>query len=336
LLTEIDEEIHIALNNHITNPDGTSFVKLTQILQAYDQFVFLFACIFNEIQNGPVSIPYSALASELSDQDTVLTFNWDTLFDRALLVSDKWSPVDGYFISPHNIYDDGWKTITDFNLPKSQITYLKLHGSTNWLCPHHGQNLRTGKPYTLSAHGMDKLFVYWKTTKPYKTYQDRYWGPYQPFSYCYYPPNLPIPRDIKKGYTNVKLIIAPDLPEHGQVSIADSEVYAMPLIIPPLHDKQYNKFGSLFVSLWEKAEQNIVNCNEMFLIGYSFPDTDIMTRTMFRRALKNNHGLSRIIVLNPNPGRIVELLKNDFGVKNSIIEVRKEYFQIPKGSTKIL
>jgi len=73
---------------------------------AYDQLVFLLASIFNEIQNGPVSIPYMLLAGELRSDDVVVTFNWDTLLDRALAASGMWSPSNGYCIRPAGIFDD--------------------------------------------------------------------------------------------------------------------------------------------------------------------------------------------------------------------------------------
>jgi hypothetical protein len=212
------------------------------------------------------------LATELLTNDTLVTFNWDTLLDRALMANGHWWPVDGYVVIPECIFDDGWKEPKEFKFPESQIRYIKLHGSTNWLSPYHGENPSTGKPFTLSHYGMDKLFIYWKASKPYTTYKGRYWGPYEPFCYCYYPPNLPLFRDdVRPGYKSIGVVFAPHLPEHGQVTIGEKDVYSMPLIVPPLHNKQYDIFGHIFSDLWVNAESAISKCVKLYIIGYSFP-----------------------------------------------------------------
>lgn len=339
VLTEINEEIRHLSAEITKNPeDKLAFGRLVQVTRAYNQFIFLFSCIFNEIQNGPISIPYMLLATELLPNDTVITFNWDTLLDRALMAAGHWSPVDGYSVIPESIFDDGWKEIKDFQFTTSQTRYIKLHGSTNWLSPYHGDNPSTGMPFTLSHYGMDKLFIYWKASKPYVTYEDRYWGPYEPFCYCYYPPNLPLFRDdIMPGYVNIKAVIAPDLPEHGQVTVGEKDVYSMPLIVPPLREKRYDIFGQILSDLWVNAESAISKCMKLYIIGYSFPDTDVLARTMFGRALQRNGSLEKIIVINPNPDRIESLLTKEFGVKQSILEIRREKFQVPSiGSKSIL
>lgn len=336
VLTEIDEEIRHLSSELTKDPENrASYGKLVQVTRAYNQFVFLFSCILNEIQNGPVSIPYMMLATELAPSDTVITFNWDTLLDRALMATGNWSPIDGYSVIPHAVFDDGWKEVKDFRYKASQISYVKLHGSTNWLSPYHGFNPSTGQPFTLSYYGMDKLFIYWQASKPYDTYENRCWGPYQPFSYCYYPPNLPLSRDdIKPGYVNVTTIIAPDLPDHGRVIIGEKDVYSMPLIVPPLRDKRYDIFGPILTELWDKADSAISECETLYIIGYSFPDTDVLARTMVGDALKRNHSLERIVIINPNPDRIESLLTKELGVRESFLEIRREGFQVLPGETK--
>ena len=144
--SEIDEEIakYAERIKGKEKLDSKTFYKYSLAVGAYNQLIFLFASIFNEIQNGPISIPYMLLASELNQNDVVITFNWDTLFDRALAASDKWSPSNGYCIRPEAVFDDEWKSPDDLDDVDNGPLYIKLHGSTNWLSPYHSINLSSG------------------------------------------------------------------------------------------------------------------------------------------------------------------------------------------------
>ena len=52
--------------------------------RAYNELIYLFAAVLNEIQSGPPSVAHLKLASRLVPEDVIVTFNWDTLMDRAL------------------------------------------------------------------------------------------------------------------------------------------------------------------------------------------------------------------------------------------------------------
>jgi len=154
--------------------DGKDFVNYNITTGAYNQLILLFASIFNEIQNGPISIPYMMIANELSEEDVIITFNWDTLLDRALYSSGSWSPSNGYCIKPEAIFDEHWKSPDVYDRNNLAPIYIKLHGSTNWLAPYHGAHLSTGEIYSVSKYGMDKLFVYLNSDSAYDTYKNRY------------------------------------------------------------------------------------------------------------------------------------------------------------------
>jgi len=171
LLTEIDEKVQLLAQQQKTGKgNAETFSDLVKVQGAYNQLIFMFTSIFNEIQNGPVSIPYAILASELTSEDTLITFNWDALMDRALLSTNRWFPNDGYCIKPEYIFNDGWWEPPKFDYLKGGPKYIKLHGSTNWLMPYHGINLTTGELFTFNAYAMDKLYVFLKATHPYETY----------------------------------------------------------------------------------------------------------------------------------------------------------------------
>lgn len=329
--SEIDEEVtkYAVRAKSGKKFESDEFVNYNLTTGAYNQLIFLFASIFNEIQNGPISIPYMMLTSELNSEDVLITFNWDTLLDRALYSAGTWSPLNGYCLRPEAIFDDQWKAPDSFDESDEAPIYIKLHGSTNWLAPYHSIHLTTGEKYSVSKYGMDKLFVYLNSKTSYDTYKNRFWGPYEPFSYCYYPPNLPIPRDdTEPGRVTISFLSAIDLPEHGEVVIDDKKVYSMPLIVPPVRNKQYQRYGRIFSTLWGLAEDSISSCGLLYIIGYSFPKTDIATRKMFAKAIKRNKSLEKVIMINPQPEAIEELFTNEFGIEHSKLELRKQRFEV--------
>jgi len=98
----------------------------------YIQLIFLFATTLNEIANGCVSRNHLDLAQFLDPNDIIVTFNWDTLMERALREIGRWRVDDGYGVKPISVFRDGWAEPAVPAVP-SVPTILKLHGSTNWL-----------------------------------------------------------------------------------------------------------------------------------------------------------------------------------------------------------
>lgn len=338
-LTEIDEKIvDIISRSKSKKLPKNEFMRIALLQRAYNQLIFLFASIFNEIQNGPVCIPYALLASELGENDTCITFNWDTLLDRALASTGKWSPVTGYAIRPESIFDDGWYSPENLDSQTGGPQYLKLHGSTNWLTSYSYIDLSTGERRTISGYAINKLFVFHRATRPYLTYETRYWGPYEPYSYCYYPPNLPCQRDdTPPNRTNVTMVLAPDLHEHIKVVIDDKNVYSMPLIVPPVKNKQYLRYGTIFSSLWQKASMALSECEELFIIGYSFPPSDIISKELFRESMKANMNMKKVVIWNPHPDNVEDIFINDFGVKKHRIQIKSYKFDPHKSpQSKVL
>ena len=214
---------------------------------------------------------------------------------------------------------------------------LKLHGSTNWLIPHQSINLNTGTMESMCSKLIGKLLVFHGATAPYKTYRDRYWGPYSPFSYCYYPPDLPSIRDDSaSGSNSIRVLHAIDLPDHGLLEHNNTDVQSMPLIIPPELHKQYSLHGRIFDTLWTKALDAISRCSELLILGYSFPRTDTESRRLILRAISQNTNIRRITVLNPQPDPIVTFLKDDICVPDDLLRVLKIPFEPVDGSFDFL
>src|SRR5208282_1899122 len=94
--------------------------------------------VINEIQNGPVSKAYLTIAQTLEPRDRILTFNWDTLMDRALAESSEWRTDSGYLVKPRLIHRGGWVATDSQPAPATTVpALLKLHGSTNWLSSYN-------------------------------------------------------------------------------------------------------------------------------------------------------------------------------------------------------
>ena len=299
-------------------------IERVVLSKPYIQLIFLFAATLNEIANGPVSRPHLELASVFSSQDTVITFNWDTLIERALMTHGSWRVDDGYAMKPRKVFRDTWKNPkVDGN--DSRVMILKLHGSTNWLTSYpfyEGEEL-------VLTHGLppESLFVFESASRPYATYAGRYMDGYEPFTYGYYPPNLlDVPgRPAMDGYTFVQM--RPRFPWIPEGAGDDRGVVSMPLIIPPVRHKSYGFFGNLFDDLWQKAQTALANCDEIVIIGYSFPETDTRSNDLFIRAFSGRSTIPLVKVIDPNPRRVLDKLRLEYGIPETSIQVVDETFE---------
>ena len=292
--------------------------------KANSELIFLFASVINEIQNGPISKPHCNLAKLLSPKDAIVTFNWDTLMDRALNQTTEWSTDNGYFVVPKRIYRDGWvPPRTNSEKHDKCPLLLKLHGSTNWITSH--TILQKGKPVLSQAASSDTLHVYESTTKPFPAYEGRYMDGYEPFSYGYYPPNIP-DKGKKADDGHVIVSFTQRTPWRPKIEGDKSGLTSMPLIIPPVEQKNYDMFGSLFDNIWGKAEDTLKEAEHIIIIGYSFPKTDQQSNELFIKAFMKRNSIPKISIIDPTPENIADKFKHDFGIPSGNLKVYKEYF----------
>jgi hypothetical protein len=320
LHSRIEEEL-LGLRSRATQPGfGIEEVDLLFVSGAYDQLVFLFASVLNEVQNGPVSEWHVRLANALNAEDRVLTFNWDTLLDRALSESGRWSMDSGYGFTPKKILRGAWHS--PGSTRASEPLLLKLHGSTNWLTSHTSDMRSDARVQTTP---LDTVHVYEHTDAPYDTYKGRFIAGYAPFSYGYYPPNIPDDKGqaAPPGYSFLQL--SEQRPDLGDGVSGRSGLVSMPLIIPPVRQKQYDAFGHLYEGLWNKAEGALASADTITLIGYSFPVTDVRSQELFRSAFAKRTDLPRITIVNPEPDAIMQRFVHDFGVPETHLTIYKEF-----------
>jgi hypothetical protein len=332
-MTKLDEYVRkqteAIANNKVAVEE---FGELVNRVRAHDQMVFLFAHVLNEIQNGPLARDYIKLVGKISDNDTLVTFNWDTLLDRVLHECTDWNPDTGYGVQFRNVLDRNWRKQQDQKVARA-IKYLKLHGSTNWLVHYMTWHLSSGKRIMLKLqtprHGFKKvsldpkflesivagkyfapeikemewgeiappgpddpegypnLFI--DGSKGFESYKDRFRGGYEPYSY-FFPPNDP-----------------------------ETHIPLMPLMVPPTQYKLYEEFAHIIDPLWELALESLSNSKNVFLIGYSLPQTDTRSLEMFRDA--DLAGRPNWFVVNPYPDSIIERLVKEVGIDQNRIHV---------------
>lgn len=291
--------------------------------KAYNQLVFLFASVINDIQNGPLSDAHRKLVESLEPEDVLITFNWDTLLDRALAELTSWRPDWGYGVPPRAVFDDGWRPPVDRGSAQGNLL-IKLHGSTNWLTAYSATD---GRGTIISGQNTDPaaFAVFERASGPYACYDGRYMGGYQPYSYGYYPPNLDFP-GRKAGPGRVFIRMNQRFPGIPKGTAPDGGLVSMPLIIPPVKNKSYSFFGTLFRSLWSQAEDALAAADEITIIGYSFPKTDVQSETLFKHAFARRSSMPRLSIIDPSPAAIADRVRHDLGIDDDHLEVRAEYF----------
>jgi hypothetical protein len=321
-IEELHSEVQNRLIDSIRNSDDLGIVEYGGIS---NQLVFLFASVINEIQNGPVSKAHLMIAQTMDPEDKILTFNWDTLMDRALAESSEWRTEFGYLVKPRLVHRGGWVASELQPTPTTTVPILlKLHGSTNWISSYN--IIEEGKISLIQSSDVSSFYAYESTDAPYATFAGRYMAGYAPFSYGYYPPNIPDDpgKRAKDGYVFVRF--RPKFPWMPEGMTGDKGLVSMPLIIPPVKEKTYGLFGDLFKTIWSAAEDAIAEADHIIIIGYSFPRTDHRSSTLFARALARRKTMPRISIVDPTPDRAFHKMHIDLGISADQLSIYSEPF----------
>jgi|SRR5271170_706705 hypothetical protein len=328
-IEEFYSEVQGSLAEAIQRGDELQTILISRIV---NQLVFLFASVINEVQNGPISTVHQNVARTLAPEDQVLTFNWDTLMDRALAAESMWRTDFGHLAVPRLIHRDGW--IAPNMKRETAPMLLKLHGSTNWLTSYN--QIEDGKLTLIQSSDPSTLYVYESTDKPYATYAGRFMPGYRPFSYGYYPPNIPDDPGKSAPEGHVFVRARPKFPWVPEGTAPDQGLPSMPLIIPPAKTKTYDLLGSLFKTIWSAAEDSLSLAEHIILIGYSFPRTDHQSNALFAKAFSRRTGMPRVSIVDPKPDRAAEKFRRDFGITADKLFVYAEPFSETFDLKKIL
>lgn len=329
-LTEIEESIERRYKSHIHR--GLRDLEFVNLQKVYDRMIFLFSAVLNEIQNGEVCKNYSLLVNRAEFGDTFITLNWDTLLDRALIDTDNWFIEDGYQIPFKAVYRDKWQKIephTEIN--KSKYSLLKLHGSTNWLIPYYSFRLDLGKWdfYNEQANRLRRpIYAFHYAVNRYKTYGNRSRTGYEPLSYFYYPPDVPLgPKPRRSGYTRISAVLYPDVNNYGFNPPNGCDEVSMPLIIPPIKKKKYEFLEGALNDLWAKARQAMLLSEKIYIIGYSFPETDIKSWELLESVLlRRRKNLPPLVLVDPHPEALYNRLVTRLPFIVDLLDVHKTTF----------
>lgn len=210
------------------------------------------------------------LAESLDPGDTVISFNYDLLMDRALARRGDWAMNDGYGLSFHRIGkhagdDADWRDPLETN---SKIRLLKLHGSLNWLYPRNatqvGLNIDLHGASTKDAPSvvfcLDDMHTDFWSDHPLYEWWERY--SYEEDDYIF-------------------------------------DLHA--LIVPPSITKAYRNFEPLIGHLWAHAAKALIaSASEITFIGYSLRPEDLRSIWLFRKAAVERQRLERVYVVDPS------------------------------------
>jgi len=315
-MTSIESELdHLKRKKEKEEIDAQEMQDIFLLSSVFNNMNFIFANVVNEAQNGPSFSLYSHLLNFCGPNDTFITFNWDTLLDRALASAGGWTPNNGYGLTFSSALDGTWRSEVESSpIFPTEWKLLKLHGSTNWLVPYTYVNLETFEYRSLVPES--DLFLYWQSSLPYETFKSRWRGGYVPTCYCYYPPNLPVEgfsyEQLSAGnghmFAQVGLggIFSPFKEPTGE------GVPSSPLLITPVRQKRYDLFQSKIESLWQQAEAGIRTAEKIVIIGYSFPQTDIRPLKLLRSALDLRGGEISVEIVAPDAKEIASWIGNDY------------------------
>ena len=167
LHSEVEGKLIDALQLAHTN--RSAYLEATFLHSTYVQLIFVFAAMVNVIQNGPPSEPHKNLSKTLQPEDAVVTFNWDTLMDRALAETTAWTPDNGYGFTPYRVYRNAWHSALNVPPTAAAPTLLKLHGSSNWITSYPGLDPDSKTLSLMQTAPADRVSVYEYTREPYCT-----------------------------------------------------------------------------------------------------------------------------------------------------------------------
>lgn len=203
-------------------------------------------------------------------QDTVISYNYDLLFDYALWKAHKASSDDYGVVFDGAVDGSPGPSVREQYIrePKIQpgcpeagegVPVLKLHGSLNWLRLEHA-NLFKREPevfYRPAAIDISVSGDFWWT-----------------------------------GFGSLR-------PADGSNDISQSGPLR-PIIVPPTFAKDALR-GSPVGKLWPKAKEALEKCDRVVIIGLSLREADYQTRWLLRTALMVGHPRDiEVNVVNPS------------------------------------
>ncbi len=138
-----NQELVYQLQSHWTGQKRDQLVQATKAKQAFQRLADAFFshrhCCDSADEGKSRRIYLHNALGKLTEDDIVITTNWDTLAERVLLDQRRWLPTDGYGFNVQISSGPPWSKDRQERLAgSSKIKVLKLHGSTGWFRNAYG------------------------------------------------------------------------------------------------------------------------------------------------------------------------------------------------------
>lgn len=262
------EECYTLLEQHYKDAkrekDYSDYFRLWEIR---GQLSALLAGLLGEISSNrpPGEEGLRPLARRvLNEGAAVVTFNYDTLLEEAMIEESAgrpWDPIPAYS-APFDLFEprDGAPReefrSARFPLQAHAAPFLKPHGSLNWFRIAGGGEPVEEAPgrYVQRHEGQDRTLVR--------------------------PAGGPVAE-----------------PATGDTTVLADGTLLQRLIITPVLNKDVDQRP--FAQIWQKAKEEMRGCSRLVVGGYSFPPSDFATRRLFLESFVNGPP-DELVVINPD------------------------------------
>jgi hypothetical protein len=280
--------IHLQREEALASRDERNVLELWQVeYQLSFYFARCLARFDHEYFGGG---PFGYLAAQvLEKKPAVLSFNYDTLLERAIESASglKKSHPRRSFEGPLS-EDDLVDSHFNWNRPCAygiEFDYVQLHRAGSMDIVDAREFYRKNELYSpplIKLHGSLNWFIYSGAMI------------------------VEGAEALRNAERQGKTIIR-DHYYDSPLPPQDSLEYLAPLIITPVLNKPDLRH-SLFSKIWDQAHKELSECQKLIIVGYSFPTTDFHVRRLFREVFAD-HSLDELVVVNPDSG-VVHLTKD--------------------------
>lgn len=140
---------------------GPTVKKYEKILNDYSTYLALvFATLRTKHKLSELTCKYhDSLVNTLDANDTIISFNYDTIIDTSLktIAKKKWNPRKGYGFDITNGANDWTDHSGKGKVAKEGISLLKLHGSLNWKRAANGNISLRKDSYEISGRTKNEI-----------------------------------------------------------------------------------------------------------------------------------------------------------------------------------
>jgi hypothetical protein len=294
--------IELQLDEALTEGDSTRIQNLREI--QYKLKLFLAEVLSEFCHQVFTSQTLREFACRLlKERPIIITFNYDDFLENALEtfsgINTNSAAIHSYFKRQDELKSKPFDQRSNgtFNIPEEELGY-NYHNWTrslgygikfDFVRRHFPGDLIDGRIYY--SHPNNKLYKWYML----KLHGSLEWFRYLPIRVF---PGEQIPLFGEKG----KQIILDRASYWFTYSPTLEGWYIDPILVTPTLYKEKQLTEGVYTKLallWSKARDALSSCKKLVVIGYSFPDTDFMTKKLFLESFADNQ-LDKLIIVNPD------------------------------------